>query len=113
MTVPDYPGHAQAIERAVKAVTIASASVCGEERRDGHVRSNCDSREIFGPVESKQDLANLLLNRWKMLLKSNNKEFLVESCLIAKQPRVKRKVMINQSFTRPGAKIYKIVVIFK
>ena len=63
MTVPYYPGHAQAIERAVKAVTIASASVCGEERRDGHVRSNCYSREIFGPVESKQDLASLLLNR--------------------------------------------------
>ena len=57
--------------------------------------------------------SNKMQIKTKMLLKSNNKEFLVESCLIAKQPTVKRKVMINQSFTRPGAKIYKIVVIFK
>ena len=62
MIVPYYCGNTQAIERAIKEVTAASDNVVGEERRDGWVRSRCESRTIVGQVESKKDLAMLLLD---------------------------------------------------
>ena len=62
MTVPYYCSNTQAAERAIKEVTAASAQVCGEDRRDGWIRSRCENREIVGQVESKKDLAKLLLD---------------------------------------------------
>ena len=62
MIVPYYCGHTQPIERAVKEVTAASANVCGEERRDGWVRSRCESRTLFKRVDSKHHLIPLLQN---------------------------------------------------
>ena len=60
MVVEDYCGHTQAIERAVKEVTAASAAVFGEERRDGWIRSRAENREIMPIVNTKKDLLKLL-----------------------------------------------------
>ena len=55
MEVPYYPVHTQAIERAVKEVTEASAAVNGFERRDGWVRAQAKNRELMPKPTSKQD----------------------------------------------------------
>ena len=60
MEVPYYPVHTQAIERAVKEVTEASAAVNGFERRDGWVRAQAKNRELMPKLTSKQDLFNLI-----------------------------------------------------
>ena len=39
MTVPFYPANTQGVERVVKEVTAASASVFGFERHDGFIRA--------------------------------------------------------------------------
>ena len=60
MEVPYYPVHTQAIERAVKEVTEASAAVNGFERRDGWVRARAENREWMPKITSKPDLVNLI-----------------------------------------------------
>ena len=60
MEVPYYPVHTQAIERAVKEVTEASAAVNGFERRDHCVRARAENRELMPKLTSKQDLFNLI-----------------------------------------------------
>ena len=56
MTVPKLPVHGQSIERCVQAVTRASSSVFGEERRDGFVKSTLEHRQLMATNRSKQDL---------------------------------------------------------
>ena len=63
MVVPYHCGHAQAVERAVKEVTAASDNVVGEDRRDGWIRSRCESRNLVQRVDTKSDLAGLIPQR--------------------------------------------------
>ena len=51
----DYPCHTQAVERVIKLVTDASASVCGSDRRDGFIRARIKSRKELPRFESKVD----------------------------------------------------------
>ena len=60
LSLPNITCHAQSCERCVKEVTIASAAVFGEERRDGYIRARTASRALVPINESKQDLAALL-----------------------------------------------------
>ena len=60
MVAPYHCGHAQAVERAVKEVTAASDNVVGEDRRDGWIRSRCESRTLVERVDTKSDLAGLI-----------------------------------------------------
>ncbi|KAG5871220.1 hypothetical protein JTB14_005755 [Gonioctena quinquepunctata] len=53
--IKSYPFHTQAVERAVKIVTEAPATVCGSENRDGIIRAKLESREIIPSFGSKQD----------------------------------------------------------
>ncbi|KAG5896174.1 hypothetical protein JTB14_016949 [Gonioctena quinquepunctata] len=53
--IKSYPCHTQAVERAVKIVTEASAAVCGSENRDGVMRAKLESRGIIPSFGSKQD----------------------------------------------------------
>ena len=49
------PCHNQAVERHVKLVTEASASVSSFERRDGLIRQKIKSRKLQKVFEAKQD----------------------------------------------------------
>ncbi|VEN43556.1 unnamed protein product, partial [Callosobruchus maculatus] len=53
--IKSYPCHTQAVERAVKIVTEASAAVCGGDNRDGMIRAKLESRGIMPSFGSKQD----------------------------------------------------------
>ena len=59
MTVPYYPAHTQGVERVVKEVTTASASVFGFDRRDGFIRGRAAHRELMPTFTSKKDLMEL------------------------------------------------------
>jgi len=50
-----YPCHTQAVERAVKLITEALASVCGEKARDGFIRVRLESRTIMPYFNTKED----------------------------------------------------------
>lgn len=53
--IPLFPCHTQAVERLIKLVTEASASVSGIEERDGFIRSRLHSRTKIPRFESKKD----------------------------------------------------------
>lgn len=53
--IPNFSCHTQAVERAVKMVTEASARVCGHERRDGHIRVKIESRKEVTNSNTKSD----------------------------------------------------------
>ncbi|KAG5897596.1 hypothetical protein JTB14_019544 [Gonioctena quinquepunctata] len=53
--IKSYPCHTQAVERDVKIVTDASATVCGSGNRDGVMRAKLESRGIIPSFGSKQD----------------------------------------------------------
>ena len=48
-----FPCHTQSVERFVKLVTEVSAAVCGENKRDGLIRTRTESRKIMPSFESK------------------------------------------------------------
>lgn len=50
-----FPCHSQSVERCVKLVTEASATVCGQEARDGFIRCRIASRESLPKFECKSD----------------------------------------------------------
>lgn len=60
MEVPNWCCHTQAIERCVKMVTEAAASVYSHEKREGIIRSQEASRSLMSKNQSKKDLAGLL-----------------------------------------------------
>ena len=60
MQVMDFPVHAQSIERCVKEVTRASATVYGEDRRDGFIKATLAHRTILPTNQSKIDLKKLI-----------------------------------------------------
>ena len=53
--IPLFPYHKQAVERLVRTVTEASASVSGIKKRDGFIRSRLWSRTKIPRFESKKD----------------------------------------------------------
>jgi len=55
MDFPKYPCHTQAVERCVKLITEASASVCGEKARNGFIRVRLESRKIMPYFNTKAD----------------------------------------------------------
>ena len=56
MEVVNFPVHGQALERCVKEVTGASASVFGQESRDGFNKATLAYRNILPVNHSKKDL---------------------------------------------------------
>jgi hypothetical protein len=54
-TLDEIPCHTQAVERHIRVVTEAAASVNGELRRDGYIRAKLSSRRSIPHFESKQD----------------------------------------------------------
>ena len=57
---PYYPNHTQSTERAVKQVTEAAGSVCGQIKRDGYVRARTAHRETVPFFRSKKDSLKLI-----------------------------------------------------
>lgn len=55
LELKEYPCHSQSVERAIKLVTSASSMVCGNERRDGVIRSTLESRKNMPTFETKKD----------------------------------------------------------
>ena len=51
--IEDFPCHTQSVERCIKLVTEASASVCGHEKRDGFIRARIRSRKSTPNIDSK------------------------------------------------------------
>ncbi|CAG9794368.1 unnamed protein product [Diatraea saccharalis] len=51
--IEKYPCHTQAVERCVKLVTEASASVCGPDARDGFIRTRIKSRQEIPIFDTK------------------------------------------------------------
>ena len=59
--IPSFCVHGQSIKRCVQQVTRASASVFGEDRRDGFVRASLKHRDLMPRVDSKKSLKSLFL----------------------------------------------------
>nr|XP_047136095.1 uncharacterized protein LOC124813286 isoform X1 [Hydra vulgaris] len=53
--LPEFPSHAQSVERAVKLVTEASHQVYGREARHKYILTKLKSREIRPYFETKND----------------------------------------------------------
>lgn len=53
---PKFTCHTQATERAVKLVTEASASVCGQEGRDGFIRARIHHRQEMPEFRTKANI---------------------------------------------------------
>ena len=55
LEVPHYPCHTQAVERAIKIVSEASAAVVGQEAREGFISQRIKERQELTKFESKRD----------------------------------------------------------
>jgi hypothetical protein len=53
--IKKYPLHTQAVERAIKVVSEASAKVCGQESREGYIQNILASRDRMKVFDSKKD----------------------------------------------------------
>ena len=62
MVVPYRPVHGQSMERAVKEVTRACATVYGEEARDRFIRAGVASRQVIPKNNTKKDLVRMARN---------------------------------------------------
>ena len=51
----NFPSHTQAVERAIKMVTEASAKVSDSQRRDGLIRTRQVARDNQSNFETKKD----------------------------------------------------------
>ena len=54
LSVPAFPCHTQAVERAIRLVSEASTSVVGEESRNGFIRQWIRSRKELGRYDTKK-----------------------------------------------------------
>jgi hypothetical protein len=59
MVVPYRPVHGQSMERVVKEVTRACATVYGDEARDGFIRAGVANRQIIPKNNTKKNLARM------------------------------------------------------
>ena len=57
LIIESYLCHTQAVEQAIKLVTEASSSVCGENSRDGFIRAKLASRPRIPKFETKSQYA--------------------------------------------------------
>jgi len=55
MDFPKYPCHTQSVERCVKLVTEAAASVCSARARDGFIRVRLQSRQLMPTFNTKSE----------------------------------------------------------
>ena len=55
LKVADYPCHTQAVERAVRLVSEASACVIGHDARNGFIRQRIQARKELKTHASKKD----------------------------------------------------------
>jgi len=53
--VEEFPCQTKAVERAVKTVTEAAASVCGEDARHGFILAMVQSRKEIPEFQKKSD----------------------------------------------------------
>jgi len=53
--VPKYPCHTQAVERAIRLISEASATVVGKEVRDGFIRQRIEARKELPTFKTKQE----------------------------------------------------------
>ena len=51
---PHLPCHTQAMKRCVKLVTEAFSLICGQNSRDGFIRSKIESRQKMSSFETKR-----------------------------------------------------------
>lgn len=58
--IPPIPCHTQAVERHIKIVTEASASVVGVKNRDGFIMNKLKSRSVMPKFDSKCDFKSLM-----------------------------------------------------
>lgn len=49
------PCHTQAVERAVKAVSEASSTLCNKTTREGFIKTQIESRKLMPKFDSKKD----------------------------------------------------------
>ena len=68
MNIVKFPCHSQAVERHIKLVTEASATVCGQETRDGFIRTQIQSWKEIPKFESKQQFFKTSSEKSKILL---------------------------------------------
>ena len=54
-----YLNHTQAVERTVKLVTEVSSRVCGQQSRDGAIRTTLKSRKILPKNDTKRHLEKM------------------------------------------------------
>ena len=60
LSIPDYPSHTQAVERAVKLTTEAASKVVGYEQRHGMICQRVKARRFIPKFLSKKDALPLL-----------------------------------------------------
>lgn len=60
VNILSFPYHSQAVERCVKLVTEASSSVCGDDARDGFIRTRIASRATLSKFDTKSDFQHSL-----------------------------------------------------
>lgn len=58
MNISYFRCHLQAVERHIKLLTKASATVCGQEARDGFIRTKIESRDKLPKFDTKQQFFN-------------------------------------------------------
>ena len=60
LSIPDYPLHTQAVERAVKLTTEAASKVVGFEQRHGMICPRIKVRKLIPRFHSKKDALPML-----------------------------------------------------
>lgn len=60
INILNFPCHSQAVERCVKLVTETSSSVCGDDARDGFIRTRIASRATLPKFDTKSDFQRSL-----------------------------------------------------
>ena len=60
LSIPDYPLHTQAVERAVKLTTEAASKVVGFEQRHGMICHRIKARKLIPRFHSKNDALPML-----------------------------------------------------
>lgn len=61
--IKKFPCHTQAVERCVKLVSEASVKVCGQESRDGYIKSTLLSRSIMPEFSKKSDFQHVNIEK--------------------------------------------------
>ena len=60
LSIPDYPNHTQAVERAVKLTSGAASKIVGFEQRHGIICQRIKARKLILKFHSKKDALPML-----------------------------------------------------